>query len=88
MLIIVFSVEKVEDSDGSKSSSSGRNKKPVTKKVMEYCYEPEMEEVTVTCIVLCIFSIYYFIKISNTCCNLFRFAVRDLCCPCNFSALE
>lgn len=82
MLITVFSVEKVEDSDGSKSSSSGRNKKPVTKKVMEYCYEPEMEEVTITYIVL------YFIKISNTCCNLFRFAVRDLCCPCNFSALE
>lgn len=37
-------VEKVEDSDGPKSSSSGRNKRPVTKKVMEYCYEPEMEE--------------------------------------------
>ncbi|KAG2407708.1 uncharacterized protein HKW66_Vig0025300 [Vigna angularis] len=37
-------VEKVEDSEASKSSSSGRNKKPVTKKVMEYCYEPEMEE--------------------------------------------
>ncbi|CAL5198353.1 unnamed protein product [Lathyrus oleraceus] len=37
-------VEKVDDNDGSKSSSSGRNKRPVTKKVMEYCYEPEMEE--------------------------------------------
>ncbi|WVZ11548.1 hypothetical protein V8G54_016078 [Vigna mungo] len=37
-------VEKVEDSEATKSSSSGRNKKPVTKKVMEYCYEPEMEE--------------------------------------------
>ncbi|XP_061346603.1 uncharacterized protein LOC133292228 [Gastrolobium bilobum] len=37
-------VEKVEDNDASKSSSSGRNKKPVMKKVMEYCYEPEMEE--------------------------------------------
>ncbi|KAK2411328.1 P-loop containing nucleoside triphosphate hydrolase superfamily protein [Trifolium repens] len=37
-------VEKVEDNDGSKSSSSGRNKRPVIKKVMEYCYEPEMEE--------------------------------------------
>ncbi|CAJ2664501.1 unnamed protein product [Trifolium pratense] len=36
-------VEKVED-DGSKSSSSGRNKRPVIRKVMEYCYEPEMEE--------------------------------------------
>jgi len=45
-LIVVFSVEKVEDGEASKSSSSGRNKKPVTKKVMEYCYEPEMEEVT------------------------------------------
>ncbi|KAK7292237.1 hypothetical protein RIF29_08014 [Crotalaria pallida] len=37
-------VEKVEDNDASKSSNSGRNKKPVMKKVMEYCYEPEMEE--------------------------------------------
>ncbi|KAL1334102.1 hypothetical protein HN51_062979 [Arachis hypogaea] len=37
-------VEKVEDSDTSKSSSSGRSKKLATKKVMEYCYEPEMEE--------------------------------------------
>ncbi|KAI4336032.1 hypothetical protein L6164_014608 [Bauhinia variegata] len=37
-------VEKVEDSDTSKSLSSGRGKKAVTKKVMEYCYEPEMEE--------------------------------------------
>ncbi|KAK7388972.1 hypothetical protein VNO78_23803 [Psophocarpus tetragonolobus] len=37
-------VEKVEDGEASKSSSSGRNKKPVMKKVMEYCYEPEMEE--------------------------------------------
>ncbi|KAA8542392.1 hypothetical protein F0562_023472 [Nyssa sinensis] len=37
-------VEKVEDSDVSKSSGSVRGKKPVMKKVMEYCYEPEMEE--------------------------------------------
>ncbi|KAL5186198.1 YLP motif-containing protein 1 [Glycine soja] len=37
-------VEKVEDSEASKSSSSGRSKKLVTKKVMEYFYEPEMEE--------------------------------------------
>ncbi|XP_010550653.1 PREDICTED: uncharacterized protein LOC104821457 [Tarenaya hassleriana] len=36
-------VEKVENND-STSSSSGRSKKPVVKKVMEYCYEPEMEE--------------------------------------------
>ncbi|KAH7845705.1 hypothetical protein Vadar_005063 [Vaccinium darrowii] len=37
-------VEKLEESDVSKSSSSVRGKKPVMKKVMEYCYEPEMEE--------------------------------------------
>ncbi|KAJ0231343.1 Uncharacterized protein HA466_0300050 [Hirschfeldia incana] len=36
-------VEKVEESD-SISSSSGRSKRPIVKKVMEYCYEPEMEE--------------------------------------------
>ncbi|CAN1753757.1 YLP motif-containing protein 1 [Linum perenne] len=38
-------VEKVEESDVSKSSSIARNKKPTVKTVMEYCYEPEMEEV-------------------------------------------
>ncbi|GFZ12082.1 P-loop containing nucleoside triphosphate hydrolases superfamily protein [Actinidia rufa] len=38
-------VEKVEESDFSKSSSSVRGKKAVMKKVMEFCYEPEMEEV-------------------------------------------
>ncbi|XP_031252316.1 YLP motif-containing protein 1 isoform X1 [Pistacia vera] len=37
-------VEKIEEGDVSKSSSSIRSKKPITKKVMEYCYEPEMEE--------------------------------------------
>ncbi|CAA0826814.1 P-loop containing nucleoside triphosphate hydrolases superfamily protein [Striga hermonthica] len=37
-------VEKVEESEGSRSSGSVRGKKTVTKKVMEYCYEPEMEE--------------------------------------------
>ncbi|XP_050377034.1 uncharacterized protein LOC126794375 isoform X2 [Argentina anserina] len=37
-------VEKVEESDATKSSSSSRGKKPVVKKVMEYCYEPEMHE--------------------------------------------
>ncbi|XP_038724727.1 uncharacterized protein LOC120016163 isoform X2 [Tripterygium wilfordii] len=38
-------VEKVEDGDASKSSTSIRGKKATTvKKVMEYCYEPEMEE--------------------------------------------
>ncbi|ESQ31639.1 hypothetical protein EUTSA_v10003777mg [Eutrema salsugineum] len=36
-------VEKVEESD-SASSRSGRSKRPIVKKVMEYCYEPEMEE--------------------------------------------
>lgn len=53
--VLILFFLKVEDSDGPKSSSSGRNKRPVTKKVMEYCYEPEMEEVAATCIVLCIF---------------------------------
>ncbi|KAJ8753656.1 hypothetical protein K2173_026332 [Erythroxylum novogranatense] len=37
-------VEKVEESDASKSSGSIRGKKPTKKTVMEYCYEPEMEE--------------------------------------------
>jgi YLP motif-containing protein 1 len=36
-------VEKVEESD-STSLSSGRSKRPIVKTVMEYCYEPEMEE--------------------------------------------
>ncbi|KAL6541379.1 hypothetical protein OROHE_011087 [Orobanche hederae] len=37
-------VEKAEESEGSRSSGSVRARKPVMKKVMEYCYEPEMEE--------------------------------------------
>ncbi|XP_074348755.1 uncharacterized protein LOC141687403 isoform X2 [Apium graveolens] len=37
-------VEKVVDSEFSKSPGSIRGRKPVVKKVMEYCYEPEMEE--------------------------------------------
>ncbi|KAL3366698.1 hypothetical protein AABB24_011419 [Solanum stoloniferum] len=37
-------VDKVEESEILKSSGSIRGKKMVTKKVMEYCYEPEMEE--------------------------------------------
>lgn len=41
----VSSTLKIEEGDVSKSSSSIRSKKPITKKVMEYCYEPEMEEV-------------------------------------------
>ncbi|XP_016450300.1 uncharacterized protein LOC107775130 [Nicotiana tabacum] len=36
-------VDKVEESEITKSSGSVRGKK-ITKKVMEYCYEPEMEE--------------------------------------------
>ncbi|KAG4959035.1 hypothetical protein JHK82_035743 [Glycine max] len=40
-------VGKVEDGEASKSSSSSGNKKPVTKKVMKFCYEPEMEEICV-----------------------------------------
>ncbi|KAL1566283.1 hypothetical protein AAHA92_01912 [Salvia divinorum] len=37
-------VEKVEENEGSRSSGSIRGKKLAMKKVMEYCYEPEMEE--------------------------------------------
>ncbi|XP_042511205.1 uncharacterized protein LOC122086460 isoform X2 [Macadamia integrifolia] len=37
-------VEKVEESESSKSSCLAKGKKRITKKVMEYCYEPEMEE--------------------------------------------
>lgn len=37
-------VEKADEGDISKSSGSVRGKKSVMKKVMEYCYEPEMEE--------------------------------------------
>ncbi|KAL4012543.1 hypothetical protein IC575_029646 [Cucumis melo] len=36
-------VEKVDEGD-AKSSNSFKGKKPITKKVMEYCYEPQMEE--------------------------------------------
>ncbi|CAM6106919.1 unnamed protein product [Calypogeia fissa] len=39
-------VEKVEGAEaGSTASSSARGKTRVVKKVMEYCYEPELEEV-------------------------------------------
>lgn len=37
-------VEKVDENEVPKSSTSIRGKKPNMKKVMEYCYEPEMEE--------------------------------------------
>ncbi|KAH7550345.1 hypothetical protein JRO89_XS13G0175000 [Xanthoceras sorbifolium] len=37
-------VDKVEEGDVSQSATSFRSKKAITKKVMEYCYEPEMEE--------------------------------------------
>ncbi|XP_072961711.1 uncharacterized protein [Typha angustifolia] len=41
----MIEVEKdVEDNEGSKSSSSFKGKKQLTKKVIEYCYESEMEE--------------------------------------------
>lgn len=36
---------QVEESEVLRSSGSVRGKKMVTKKVIEYCYEPEMEEV-------------------------------------------
>ncbi|XP_015626481.1 uncharacterized protein [Oryza sativa Japonica Group] len=36
--------KKVEDNEGSKSSSTSKGRKQLTKKVIEYCYEPEMEE--------------------------------------------
>ncbi|CAM8912691.1 unnamed protein product [Rhodiola kirilowii] len=37
-------VEKPEEYENSKPASSARGKKTIMKKVMEYCYEPEMEE--------------------------------------------
>lgn len=46
-LMTSLSFSKVDDNDASKSASSGRGKKPVMKMVMEYCYEPEMEEVII-----------------------------------------
>lgn len=43
-LVFYSHVQPVEH-ENSKSSSSSRGKKTTMKKVMEYCYEPEMEEV-------------------------------------------
>ncbi|XP_020679770.1 uncharacterized protein LOC110097619 isoform X2 [Dendrobium catenatum] len=40
----MIEVEKVEDNEGFKSTGPVRSKKQITKKVIEYCYEPEMEE--------------------------------------------
>ncbi|KAG9451869.1 hypothetical protein H6P81_004773 [Aristolochia fimbriata] len=41
----MIEVEKVEEVEGSKySSNSVKGKNKIIKKVMEYCYEPEMEE--------------------------------------------
>ncbi|XP_076954756.1 uncharacterized protein LOC143629340 [Bidens hawaiensis] len=40
----MIEVEKAEESELSKSSGSLRGKRQVMKTVMEYCYEPEMEE--------------------------------------------
>ncbi|XP_031505123.1 uncharacterized protein LOC116267509 isoform X2 [Nymphaea colorata] len=37
-------VEKDEESESSKTSGAVKGKRTITKKVMEYCYEPEMEE--------------------------------------------
>ncbi|KAI3931344.1 hypothetical protein MKX01_040261 [Papaver californicum] len=37
-------VEKVDEREGSNTGSAKGRTKTVTKKVMEYCYEPEMEE--------------------------------------------
>ncbi|AQK70587.1 P-loop containing nucleoside triphosphate hydrolase superfamily protein [Zea mays] len=37
--------KKVEDTEGPKSSSASKGRRQLTKKVIEYCYEPEMEEV-------------------------------------------
>ncbi|KAL7139171.1 hypothetical protein ABFS83_09G033000 [Erythranthe nasuta] len=39
-----YFMTEVEESESSRSSGSVRGKKPLMKKVMEYCYEPEMEE--------------------------------------------
>lgn len=36
--------KKVEDTEGPKSSSASKGRRQLTKKVIEYCYEPEMEE--------------------------------------------
>ncbi|KAF7078916.1 hypothetical protein CFC21_083262 [Triticum aestivum] len=36
--------KKVEDNQGSKSSTASKGRKQLTKKAIEYCYEPEMEE--------------------------------------------
>ncbi|KAK3152482.1 hypothetical protein QOZ80_2BG0159560 [Eleusine coracana subsp. coracana] len=36
--------KKIEDSEGYKSSSASKGRRQLTKKVIEYCYEPEMEE--------------------------------------------
>ncbi|KAK1316252.1 hypothetical protein QJS10_CPA05g01524 [Acorus calamus] len=37
-------VRKAEESEGSRSSGSIKGKRQITKKVLEYCYEPEMVE--------------------------------------------
>ncbi|CAL4889188.1 unnamed protein product [Urochloa decumbens] len=36
--------KKLEGNEGSKSSSASKGRRQLTKKVIEYCYEPEMEE--------------------------------------------
>ncbi|KAL2936066.1 YLP motif-containing protein 1 [Bienertia sinuspersici] len=42
MIIFMTEVEKIEENESLKSSARG--KKSTMKKVLEYCYEPEMEE--------------------------------------------
>ncbi|XP_049931211.1 uncharacterized protein LOC116267631 [Nymphaea colorata] len=40
----VEKLKQVEESESSKTSGAAKGKRTITKKVMEYCYEPEMEE--------------------------------------------
>jgi YLP motif-containing protein 1 len=44
--------KKLEDNEGSKSSGASKGRRQLTKKVIEYCYEPEMEEVILHSLVL------------------------------------
>lgn len=69
----------MEENEVSKSSGSSRGKKLISKKVIEYCYEPEMEEVTqisfftaINCLIFS-FSIYS--------CNLDVLIIGTSCYP-------
>lgn len=44
--LTILSFLQVEDNEFSKTSANVRGKKAVVKKVIEYCYEPEMEDVS------------------------------------------